>query len=97
MAAVVKGVDHLWDVSVMKFVHDVTVTSLGQNVGELAERGLLQMRGGVPEAAHARVRELFQAVQAGEAAPSELKAELDRWGLFEEYQDRFFALFRGRR
>jgi hypothetical protein len=25
--------------------------------------------------------------------PKELKTELDRWGLFGEYEDRFFSLF----
>jgi hypothetical protein len=25
---------------------------------------------------------------------AQLKEELDRWGLFEEYEDRFLALFR---
>jgi len=26
--------------------------------------------------------------------PYELKAELDRWGLFEEYEDRFLTIFK---
>ena len=29
-----------------------------------------------------------------ELEPNELKKELDRWGLFEEYEDRFFTLFK---
>ena len=96
LAAVVKGVDHLWDISVMKFVHDLTVGSLGKNVQEMAERGLFRSERGIPQAAHARIGELFEGVRAGVVPPSELKAELDRWGLFEEYQDRFFDLFRRR-
>jgi len=97
LAAIVKGVDHLWDVSLMKFVYDLTMGSLGQNVREMAARGLFSMDRGVPQAAHERIHELFAAVRAGEVPPSELKAELDRWDLFEEYQDRFFDLFRRRR
>lgn len=97
LSAVVRGVDHLWDISLMKFIHDLTVSSLGHNVQELAQRGLFQMDHGVPQAARERIRELFAQVRAGETAPSELKAELDRWGLFEEYEDRFFDLFRRRR
>lgn len=97
LAAVVKGVDHLWDISLMKFIFDLTVGSLSRNVQEMAERGLFRMERGVPQAAHERIHELFAAVRAGEVPPSTLKAELDRWGLFEEYQDRFFDLFRRRR
>jgi hypothetical protein len=96
LAAVVFGVDYLWDVSLMKFVFDMTVSSVGQNVQEMASRGLFRMRQGVPQAAHARIAELFDQVRAGDAAPSDLKDELDRWGLWEEYQDRFFDLFRKR-
>ena len=32
----------------------------------------------------------------GELAPNLLKAELDRWGVFKEYEDRFLDLFRRR-
>ena len=60
----------------------------------MASRGLFQMRRGVPQAAHVRIAELFDGVRAGDVAPSDLKAEIDRWGLWDEYQDRFFALFR---
>ena len=96
LAAVVFGVDHLWDVSLMKFAFDLTVGSVGQNVQEMASRGLFQMRHGVPQAGHVRIAELFDGVRAGEVAPSDLKAEIDRWGLWDEYQDRFFDLFRKR-
>ena len=37
--------------------------------------------------------QLFRKVSRGECEPHELKDELSRWGLFEEYEDRFFALF----
>ena len=38
----------------------------------------------------------FQQVRTGEVAPSLLKVELDRWGLFSQYEDRFLSLFRKR-
>jgi hypothetical protein len=37
---------------------------------------------------------MFSRLCRGEIRPDELKDELERWGLFEEYQDRFLALFR---
>jgi len=95
LAAIIKGVDEMWDVSLMKFIHDFTGLSLKDNVMELAARGLLGMdRSGVPREARLRIEELFQYVQKGELSPSDLKLELDRWGLFKEYEDRFLGLFR---
>ncbi|HEX9015173.1 MAG TPA: hypothetical protein VF960_04120 [Chloroflexota bacterium] len=96
LAAVIRGVDHLWDVSLMKFMFELTVSSLGRNVSELAQGGLLGMDRGLPRAARARIDELFAGVARGETNPSELKAELDRWGVFREYEDRFLDLFRRR-
>jgi hypothetical protein len=96
MAAVIQGVDHLWDVSLMKFMFEMTVSSLGHNVAELAHGGLLGMDRGLPRAARARIEELFAGVRRGEVNPPDLKAELDRWGVFREYEDRFLDLFRRR-
>lgn len=93
-AAVIRGVDHYWDVSLMKFIHDLTVGSLGQTLGDLGRRGLLGVDRGVPRAARAHIEELFAGVAAGEVEPVALKTELDRWGLFAEYEDRFLDMFR---
>lgn len=93
-AAVIRGVDHYWDVSLMKFIHDLTIGSLGQTIGDLGRRGLLGAERGVPRAARARIEELFAGVAAGEVEPIQLKTELDRWGLFDEYEDRFLGMFR---
>ena len=49
---------------------------------------------GVPADARLRIEGLFKLVAKGELEPSELKAELDRWNVFEDYQDRFFSIFR---
>ncbi len=94
LAAVIQGVDHLWDVSLMKFIYELTTSSLGHNVAELAHSGLLGMEGGLPRGARARIEEMFAAVARGAINPAELKAELDRWGVFGEYEDRFLDLFR---
>jgi len=91
MAAVIQGVDHLWDISLMKFIFDLTVSSLGRNMAELAHSGLLGMEGGLPRAARVRIEEMLAGVARGQVAPADLKAELDRWGVFREYEDRFLA------
>jgi hypothetical protein len=40
---------------------------------------------------------MFQQVAMGEIKAYELEQEMNRWGAFEEYQDRFFALVRGKK
>lgn len=95
LTAVIKGVDDLWDVSLMKFIHDLTRSSLKHNIMELGDRGLLDMDAlGVPAEARYYIEQLFQKVKHGDADHSELKIELDRWGIFREYEDRFLSLFR---
>lgn len=94
LAAIIKGEDALWDVSLMKFVYEVTRSSVADNLRQLGSRGLLNIdEHDIPMDARIRIGELFQKVATGENKPGELKEELDRWGLFEEYEDRFFALF----
>jgi hypothetical protein len=97
LAAVIKGVDEMWDVSLMKFIHDITSGSLRSNIMDFGRRGLLDVdRAGIPRDAREGIEELFEQVQRGDADPAQLKMELDRWGLFPEYEDRFLSLFRKR-
>jgi len=94
LTSIIKGEDELWDVSLLKFIYEMTRSSMRDNLLQMEARGLLDMdAGGVPVDARVRIEELFKKVSRGEMEPRELKDELDRWGLFEEYQDRFFALF----
>jgi hypothetical protein len=94
LATIIKGIDQLWDVSLLKFIFDMTRYSVGSNIAELGRRGLLDVdRKGVPMEARQSIEQLFDEVKNGELDPSALKVELDRWGLFEEYEDRFFRLF----
>jgi hypothetical protein len=49
LAAIIRGEDELWDVSLMKFIFEVTNNSFGQNVSEMRSRGLLRVdESGVP-------------------------------------------------
>ncbi len=98
LVSIVKGEDAFWDVSLMRFIYEMTRSSLQDNLAQLGSRGLLDVdASGVPADARARIDELFSKVVRGEAEPGELRDELERWGLFEEYEDRFFAIFRKRR
>jgi len=98
LSAIIKGVDELWDVSLFKFISDLTTSSLRDNIAELGRRGMFSMdQSGVPQDARIRIEALFQKVAQGELDPSELKRELDRWDVFSEYEDRFLNLFRKER
>jgi len=82
----------------MKFIYEMTRSSLRNNLWQMGSRGLLDMdTGGIPIDARIRIDELFRKVSSGESEPHELQAELDRWNLFEEYEDRFFNIFKKKR
>ena len=98
LASIIKGQDDLWDVSLLKFIHEITRSSLRNNISQLGARGLLDMdSSGIPVDARLQIEELFGQVTRGECSPYELERELNRWGMFEEYQDRFLSLFKKRK
>ena len=79
----------------MKFIYEITQSSIENNVKDFGSRGLLSIdRRGIPGEARVRIEQLFSKAEAGEVEPRELKDELERWELFDEYQDRFLGLFR---
>ena len=95
LSAIIKGLDDLWDVSLIKFIFEMTRRSVGNNVEEMGARGLLRMDAkGVPADARLRIERLFAQVSRGEVAPAVLKEELDRWDLYQEYEDRFLSICR---
>jgi len=97
MMTIIKGQDELWDVSLMRFIYEITSSSMQSNISQLMSRGLLDIDGsGVPMDARMRIEELFTRLIRGEINPNEVKGELERWNLFEEYQDRFFNVLRRR-
>jgi len=97
LTSIIKGEDELWDVSLMRFIYEITGSSVKDNLRQMGARGLLNIdSSGIPADARVKIEELFRMAYAGECEPRELKDELDHWGLFEDYEDRFLALFRKR-
>lgn len=95
LTSIIKGVDEMWDVSLMKFIHEWTRHSVPGNVSELNRLGLLDVdRSGMPSGARRRIDDIFSLVEKGRTDPSYLRTELERWGVFWEYEDRFLNLFR---
>lgn len=98
LTSIIKGEDTLWDVSLLKFIYEVTRSSIKENAAQMGSLGLLNVdSSGVPADARLRIEGLFRQVERGEADPAVLKTELDRWNVFDEYQDRFLAIFKKRR
>ena len=96
LSVVMVGVDELWDVALLKFIYEFTSASTAHNVQEFQGRGLLDplpTYGGAPRAAIQQIERLFLNAERG-GRVDELKRELDRWGLFQYYEDRFLNLFR---
>jgi hypothetical protein len=94
LAAVIRGIDQYWDVSLAQFIYTLTAGSAMGHAAELSQRGLLETERGLPRAAREKIDGMFAAVARGEADASDLKMELDRWGVFDDYEDRFLNLFR---
>jgi len=108
LTAVIKGLGELWDVSLTWFIHKMIENSFYfSQLPDFGKRGLItpgrfgqpavaRDEFGIPLAARNEIEQMFALVKRGALEPSELKQELDRWRVFEEYQDRFFNLFRKR-
>ncbi len=108
LSAIIKGVGDLWDISLSKFILDMMTRSARQSqFPELRKRGLISYNQfgqqvvsrdnqGIPLIAKKEIESMFAKVKNGDVEPKDLKYELDKWGLFEIYQDRFFDLFKRR-
>ena len=94
-AVVITGLDELWDVSLMKFIYEYTLSSANSNAREMRSMGLLDTVPdlGVPSGIVQRIEELFKKTEKG-SDPNILHRELKRWGLFDVYETRFYRLFR---
>ncbi|MEW6569786.1 MAG: hypothetical protein AB1390_01225 [Nitrospirota bacterium] len=106
LIAIIKGADILWDVSLMKFVLQMTIKSayLSQ-LPEWTKKGLISVDDeglpsivkdslGIPVSARKDIEIMFRMVEEEKISILKLKEELDSWEVFEEYEDRFFRLFK---
>jgi len=105
-SAIIKGVDEFWDVSLSKFIQEIIVESayfsqmpdlLRNSTVKVGSEGfpvVTRDRLGFPIIARDEIEILFKLFENGELEPSDLKKELDRWEMFEQYQDRFLKYFK---
>jgi len=105
-SAIIKGVDEFWDVSLSKFVQEVvTKSAYFSQLPDLLKNSSIRVNSegfpvitrdttGYPVIAKNEIEILFKLFEKGEIQSLELKQELDRWGMFDKYQDRFFKYFK---
>ena len=92
LSAVIRGVDEPWDVCLLKFMVDVIKRSVPFNVSELGKRRLFDDVNGVPRAIREDIEKNFLEASRDPVKINQLMLKLRKYGLFEEYEDRFFAL-----
>jgi hypothetical protein len=97
LTTIIKGQDVLWDVSLLKFIYEITSRSVGGNIAQMQSAGMFGSQGGLPVGARQIIEEMFAQAYRGDIKAREVEAELNRWGAFEEYQDRFFALVKSQK
>lgn len=93
-ATIIKGIDNVWQVSLMKFIIEMTIKSFYDNITELKERGFFETEGGIPKPVRSQIERLFEQAKKDKSKIDQLGEKLSRFGLFEEYEDRFFSLFK---
>jgi hypothetical protein len=93
-SAVLIGVDDPWDVCLIKLFWEVIQGSAKSNIHQLEQRHMFEDVGGVPRPLYNEIEAAFLAASRDSSLISVLGSKLQRHGLFEQYQDRFFALLK---
>ncbi len=86
------GMEQFWEIALVFFLRKLVSQSVPVNVRELAGQGLFALKNGVPAAVHAEIQQDFQACFSKEQA-DRLGDKLRDYGLFDQYEDQFFALY----
>ena len=95
MTGVIIGVDDLWEVSLLHFMRTVISSSAPQNFNDLASRGLLETTSGnVPNAVRIEIESDFREAEGDADRVRNLGRKLRDYGVFDDYEDRFFDLYR---
>jgi hypothetical protein len=94
VAGVVIGVDDHWEISLLQFISALVKRSSPHNARQMAGRGLLDLSSGVPNAVRAEIESDFRAAEGNLDRLRHLGDKLRSYGLFADYEDRFFTLYR---
>lgn len=94
LAGVVLGVDYPWDVCLLKLMFDLIQKSAPMNFSEMRKRRMFDDADGIPRGVRQKIEQRFLDAAQDRSKLGSLMAELRKNGVFEEYEDRFFALVR---
>lgn len=92
--AILTGLDHAWQVALLKLIIEHTGNSFPANVKELEERGFFPDSTGVTTRIRWHIESLFKKARFSPDMVRELGRALKEYKLFEEYEDRFFTLIK---
>ena len=93
-SAVLVGVDDPCDVCLVKLFWEVIQGSAKTNIQQLEQRHMFEDVGGLPRPLYNEIEAAFLAASRDSSLINVLGSKLQRHGLFEQYQDRFFALLK---
>jgi hypothetical protein len=97
LSAVVVGVEAPWDVCLVKLFWEVIQKSARTNIQELSRQHMFDDAGGLPKGVREEIEQSFLAASRNPMLINPLAKKLQHYGVFEEYQDRFFSLVRARK
>ncbi len=93
--ALLQGPDSAWGLSVMKFIVEMSLRSFPVNIRELDEHDYFDPQKRIQAQARRRIENLFKEAAQNPAALQKLGDTLKEYGLFSDYEDRFFTLVKG--
>ena len=86
------GLDRYWEVSLMTFINALVKQSVPGNARDMARDGLLGLDRGIPVAVRMEIDADFDNCDTLSKA-EDLGRKLRDYGLFEQYEDRFYGLY----
>ena len=86
------GLDRYWEVSLMTFINALVKQSVPGNARDMARDGLLGLDHGIPVAVRMEIDADFDNCDTLSKA-EDLGRKLRDYGLFEQYEDRFYSLY----
>lgn len=93
LQGVIIGPDDAWEVSLMHFITQLVQHSLPFHARDIARHGLFDLQDGVPRAILDEIDDDFSQCTTLEKARN-LGAKLREYGLFQQFEDRFYELYR---
>jgi hypothetical protein len=94
LTAVIKGVDDAWEVCLLKFTTDIIRKSVPDHVNDFRKRKLFDEIEGVPLAVRHELESDFESAGSDSSKVKALGNKLQHYGVFENYEDRFYELVR---